>query len=84
MAVKPSEVLALIPILLMTAVITSGRSALRMSEVGRGRIALTTERVDCDYYQWLDGTVSGINAYHGEFMSQYSWAEFVNASMQGN
>ena len=55
-----------------------------MSEVGRGRIALITERVDCDYYQWLDGTVSGINAYHGEFMSQYSWAEFVNASMQGN
>ena len=51
MAVKPSEVLALIPILLMTAVITSGRSALRMSEVGRGRIALITERVDCDYYQ---------------------------------
>lgn len=53
-------------------------------EAGRGKLALITEKVDCDYYEWLSGTVSGINAYHGEFMSQYSWAEFVNASMQGN
>lgn len=51
-------------------------------ETGRGKMALITEKVDCDYYQWLNGTASGINAYHGEFMSQYSWAEFVNASMQ--
>lgn len=51
-------------------------------EVRRGRMALITEKVDCDYYQWLNGTADGINAYHGEFMGQYSWAEFVNASMQ--
>ena len=51
-------------------------------EVRRGRMALIAEKVECDYYQWLNGTVEGINAYHGEFMSQYSWAEFVNASLQ--
>ena len=51
-------------------------------QLGRGKMALITEKVDCDYYQWLNGTVSGINAYHGEFMNQYSWAEFANASMQ--
>jgi len=51
-------------------------------EISRGKMALIAEKVECDYYQWLNGTVSGINAYHGEFMSQYSWAEFVNASMQ--
>ena len=51
-------------------------------ELGRGKMALIMEKVDCDYYQWLNGTVNGINAYHGEFMSQYSWAEFANASMQ--
>lgn len=51
-------------------------------ELGRGKMALIMERVNCDYYQWLDGTASGANAYHGEFMSQYSWAEFVNAAMQ--
>jgi len=51
-------------------------------ELGRGKMALIMERVNCDYYQWLDGTVSGTHAYLGEFMSQYSWAEFVNAAMQ--
>lgn len=51
-------------------------------EISRGKMALIAEKVDCDYYQWLNGTAGGINAYHGEFMSQYSWAEFVNASMQ--
>ena len=51
-------------------------------EISRGRMALITEKVECDYYQWLNGTIDGINAYQGEFMSQYSWAEFVNASMQ--
>ena len=51
-------------------------------EIRRGGMALIVEKVDCDYYQWLKGTVEGINAYHGEFMSQYSWAEFVNASIQ--
>lgn len=44
-------------------------------------MALVTENVECDYYQWLNGTADGINAYHGEFMNQYSWAEFVNASI---
>lgn len=50
-------------------------------EISRGKMALVTENVECDYYQWLNGTADGINAYHGEFMSQYSWAEFVNASI---
>lgn len=51
-------------------------------EISRGRMALISEKVECDYYQWLNGTIHGINAYQGEFMGQYSWAEFVNASMQ--
>ena len=51
-------------------------------EISIGKMALITEKVECDYYQWLNGTASGINAYYGEFMNQYSWAEFVNASMQ--
>lgn len=53
-------------------------------ELGRGKMAVITENVECDYYQWLDGMVSGINAYHGEFMTQYSWAEFTNASLWRN
>lgn len=53
-------------------------------EVKRGQMAIIPDRVDCDYFQWLDGIVSGINAYHGEFMSQYSWVEYVNASIQNS
>lgn len=53
-------------------------------EIGRGKMALIAENVECDYFQWLDGMVSGINAYRGEFMSQYSWAEFINAALWRN
>ena len=40
-------------------------------------IALNDESVDCDYYRFLKMDVPSINAYTGEFMTQYSWAEFV-------
>lgn len=40
-------------------------------------IALNDELVDCDYYRFLKMDVPSINAYTGEFMMQYSWAEFV-------
>ena len=40
-------------------------------------IALNAEMVDCDYYRFLKMDVPSINAYTGEFMTQYSWAEFV-------
>lgn len=45
----------------------------------RGRLAVSTNRIDCDFYRFLQGDVSAINSYTGEFMSQYSWAEFVIA-----
>ena len=40
-------------------------------------ISLNHESVDCDYYRFLDMDVPSINTYTGEFMTQYSWAEFV-------
>ena len=40
-------------------------------------IALNDTAVDCDYYRFLKMDVPSINAYTGEFMTQYSWAEFV-------
>ena len=40
-------------------------------------ISLNDEAVDCDYYRFLKMDVPSINAYTGEFMTQYSWAEFV-------
>ena len=40
-------------------------------------IALNADAVDCDYYRFLNMDVPSINTYAGEFMTQYSWAEFV-------
>ena len=40
-------------------------------------ISLNDEAVDCDYFRFLKMDVPSINAYAGEFMTQYSWAEFV-------
>lgn len=45
----------------------------------RGSIGVNKEKFDCDYYDWLEGKAKGINAYHGEYMAQYSWGEMTNA-----
>lgn len=45
----------------------------------RGRIAVLTGGFSCDYYEFLRGNVRMVNAYMGEYMAQYSWAEFVVA-----
>lgn len=46
-------------------------------ESGWGKIRLCTENVTCDYFDWCDGKVYSINQYRGEYMVQYSWAEFT-------
>jgi two-component SAPR family response regulator len=41
-------------------------------------IAIDDAAVDCDYYRFLKMDVPSINTYTGDFMTQYSWAEFVS------
>ena len=41
----------------------------------RDRIGLENGRMDCDYYRFLEGDIQAINAFRGEYMKQYSWAE---------
>lgn len=50
----------------------------------RRDIAIDTEKVDCDYYRFLSGDVSQINVFHGEYMSNYGWAEFTLAELAGS
>ena len=50
---------------------------------GRKQLSVDTEKFSCDYYQYLNGESSAINAFVGEFMTQYSWAEITTASLQG-
>ena len=41
-------------------------------------IAVDTKLIDCDYYHYLAGEATLESAYHGEFIDQYSWAEYYN------
>lgn len=40
-------------------------------------LAINPSLVRCDYYDFESFDPAAVNAYNGEFMSQYSWAEFI-------
>ncbi|MEE1027273.1 MAG: response regulator [Agathobacter sp.] len=50
----------------------------------RGSIGVDKDAFSCDYYDWIEGKPSGINAYQGQYMTQYSWGEITNASLTQN
>lgn len=43
----------------------------------RNYYSVNTKLIDCDYFRFLSGDVKSINSFTGEYMSQYSWAEFT-------
>ena len=47
----------------------------------RRQLALRCDMVDCDYYRMLSGDMSAVNAYDGEYMMDYSWAELTSARL---
>lgn len=47
----------------------------------RNSIAVNCEMVDCDYYDFLRHIPYAVNAYRGEYMMQYSWAEITTAAL---
>ncbi len=49
---------------------------------GRSTLALDTTKVDCDYYNFLQGDEAAISAYHGEYMTQFSWAEITRSALR--
>ncbi len=40
----------------------------------RGYLGINPETIRCDYYEWMRGRASGVNAYRGVYMEQYPWA----------
>ena len=46
------------------------------------RQGIRKEQVECDYYDWLRGVPSAQRAYRGEYMSQYTWAEFTHGALE--
>lgn len=47
----------------------------------KGMLGLAVKDVDCDYYDYLSGKVPLEKLYHGEYMTQYSFAEVTNAEL---
>ncbi len=48
----------------------------------RGVLAIIPSKIICDYYDWFKGIPYALNAYTGEFMSQYSWADKTLGSIE--
>lgn len=47
-----------------------------------GSMGIKMDMIECDYYDWLAGKIEGINAYNGEYMSQYSWGELTHGNIE--
>lgn len=48
-----------------------------------GDVALSVDLISCDWYDFLGSDGKAIDAYRGEFMAQYSWAEEENGYLTG-
>lgn len=49
-----------------------------------GQYAVDTSKINCDYYNYEKGDAAAVNSYHGEYMSNYSWAEFTSGFLSDN
>jgi two-component SAPR family response regulator len=47
----------------------------------RGSLAIATDRIECDLYDWLEKKKNSRYSYLGDFMNQYSWAEPMHAEI---
>lgn len=52
--------------------------------IKRNSFAVDVNKIECDYYKYLEGDVAAINSYCGEYMSQFSWAEMTNGFLYNN
>ena len=61
----------------------SSRGCPDLFNKSRGYISVKTDLIDCDYYSFMNGDSDAINEYSGEYMAQYSWAEFTVGYLEG-
>jgi len=47
----------------------------------KNSLHLNESKIDCDFYNLLDGDISYWQFYHNEYMKDYSWAEESNAML---
>lgn len=46
-----------------------------------GQLSVVPDRIPCDFYRMLGGDMQWVNAWNGEYMSQYSWAEITEGRL---
>ena len=44
-------------------------------ELAKGRLRICPEKFECDMYRFFEGDVDAFNAYRGEYMNAYAWAD---------
>lgn len=44
--------------------------------------AIDPDKISCDYYDYMENKASGIQAYSGEYMAQFSWGEMKRAILK--
>ena len=47
----------------------------------RGSLAIAVDKIECDLYDWLDKKKESRYHYLGDYMNQYSWAEYIHAEL---
>ena len=47
----------------------------------RATLAINADKIDCDYYRMLSGDMDAVNAFRGEYMTDYSWAELTAGTL---
>lgn len=66
-----------------TAIISSLRNTLKAAGIEYiliktwNNLALDVSKVKCDAYDFEKGDLLAINSFHGEYLANYSWAEFT-------
>ena len=71
----------------MDVVIRSLRDTLQKYGIGdvfelkSRNLRVRMEMIDCDLYRFLEGDEEAVNAYFGEYMSQYTWASNTEAQL---
>ena len=47
----------------------------------RGSLAIATDRIECDLFDWLEKKQESRYHYLGDYMNQYSWPEVMHAEL---
>ena len=68
---------------IVTKIVSSLRNTLKKAGIDDilvktwNHLAIDVSKIKCDAYDFEAGDVTAINSFHGEYMKDYSWAEFT-------